>query len=176
MLKQKIIVFILIIFYFLFLKNYNKNGFEYFNQSKGLVSKGLVSKALVSKGLVMEFELKDTPKMGRGVFATKDYKIGDIIESCPTLVFNNYDVKNRVRDYIFDANDINGKKNQKIFPFGYCSLINHSKPNQNCTWKIKDDNSILTMYATKKIKRGEEILTNYGNNYWNSRKSMEEYE
>ena len=159
MLKQKIIVIILIILYFLFLKNYNTKGFEYFNQCKALV---------------MEFELKETPKTGRGLFATKDYKVGDVIEHCPTLVFDNQDVKNRVRDYIFDAKNINGKSNQKIFPFGYCSLINHSKENKNCDWKIKDDNSILTMYAIKDIKKGEEILTNYGNNYWKSRKNMNE--
>ena len=160
MLKQKIIIFILIIFYFLFLKNYNRNGFEYFNQDKGLV---------------LGFVVKETPKMGRGVFATKDYEVDDVIEHCPTLVFNNSDVKNRVRDYIFDANAIDGNNNQKIFPFGYASLINHSRPNQICTWRISEDNSILTMYAIKKIKKGEEILTNYGNNYWNSRKSMEEH-
>ena len=55
------------------------------------------------------------------------------------------------------------------------SISSHySKENKNCDWRIKDDNSILTMYAIKDVKKGEEILTNYGNNYWKSRKNMDE--
>jgi uncharacterized protein len=156
----KIIVLILLILYFLVLQNINNNGFEYY--------KNLNNKYIINSN----FEIKNTSKKGRGLFSLKYYKKGDIIEVCPTLVTHDSNFKNIIRDYIFDPNIKRGFYKDKVFPLGYANLINHCDINKNCTWKISEDNKLLTYYATKPIKAGEEFLTSYGDSYWNSRKKM----
>ena len=106
----------------------------------------------------------------RGLFASRDYKEGDLIENCPTLMVSidyiNY--PNKINDYVFESN----VDDHVLIPFGYCGLINHSDSMQNCSWVISSDNSTIRMYAVKDIKYGEELYTNYGNEYWNDRDSI----
>ena len=124
--------------------------------------------------IIPDFEVKLSPYLNyksRGLFAKKDYNVGDIIEHCPTIQPNKKNNKNSiVNDYsFFNIRNIN----KMVVPFGYCNLINHSKNKQNCTWVISRDGSVLTTFAIKPIKKGEEIFTNYGNNYWKNRNMKE---
>ena len=106
----------------------------------------------------------------RGLFASRDYKEGDLIENCPTLMVSIDDINypNKINDYVFESN----VDDHVLIPFGYCGLINHSDSMQNCSWVISSDNSTIRMYAVKDIKYGEELYTNYGNEYWNDRDSI----
>lgn len=105
----------------------------------------------------------------RGLYATKDYKKNEIIEVCPTLIMKKKDVKknNVIIDHFFKGNI----GDNELLSLGYCSIINHSSENQNCTWEIGDKDEFIKIFATKDIKRGEEIFSNYGNKYWSSRKN-----
>lgn len=111
--------------------------------------------------------IKKHDQYGRNVYANKDYKINDIIEICPTI----YDENNKINNGIINNYLFKGSKNKSILAFGYCSLYNHRDDN-NASWKISDDNSIITFFATKNIKKGEEIMVNYGDGYWKSRKNI----
>jgi len=115
-------------------------------------------------------EVKPSPLLNykeRGLFATKDYKKGDVIETCPTLSMKKCDVSNNniINEHLFKGN----KPGNSPLSLGYCSIINHSKDKQNCTWEVAEDDSYIRMYATKDIARGDEIYTNYGDGYWRGR-------
>jgi SET domain-containing protein len=115
-------------------------------------------------------EVKPSPYLdheSRGLFALKDYKKNDVIEACPTLIMNKKQVTkdNVIMDHFFK-----GKiGDNELLALGYCSLVNHSNDKQNCIWEIGDEDEHVIFIATKDIKKGEEIFTNYGLNYWSSR-------
>ena len=120
----------------------------------------------------LNVEVKKSPYLNyksRGLFATKDYKKGDIIEECPTLIIDDKTYKKTINtiysDHYFKGNI---GKNQ-LLSLGYCSIINHSDEKQNCSWLVSDDDEKITVYAIKNINKGEELFSNYGKLYWKSR-------
>lgn len=104
--------------------------------------------------------VKKTGARGRGIFALKNFKIGEIIESCPVI---NITPKERkiVEKTIF---------NYYIYPWrstlsgslvlGYGSLYNHSF-DPNADWKQNFKTNSMVYRAVKPIKKGEEITVNY---------------
>ena len=118
----------------------------------------------------LDFDIKDSlilKKGERGLFATKNYEINDIIEICPTLKMNSSEVaeSNILNHHFFKANNSNNQNNSLV-SLGYCSLINHSQEKQNSSWKVSSDDNTIIMYAIKPIKKGEELYSNYGEGYW----------
>ena len=108
-------------------------------------------------------EIKVSEKIGsRGVFANKDYKRGDTIEVCPCISDESSKFKGTMKDYIFRYDDT-----YSLVGFGFCSMYNHSD-DYNALWKILSKEQIQ-VYATRDIKKGEEIFISYGDPYWNSR-------
>ena len=113
--------------------------------------------------VIPSIEIKNSEKIGsRGVFATKNYKKNDIIEICPTISEETSKFDGILKDYIFKYDD-----KYSLLAFGFCSMYNHSD-DYNALWTILSKNQIK-MYATKDIKKGEEILTSYGDGYWQTR-------
>ena len=111
-------------------------------------------------------EIKNSEKIGsRGVFALKNYKKNDIIEICPTISEETSKFDGILKDYIFKYDDTNS-----LLAFGFCSMYNHSD-DYNALWTVLSKNQIK-MYATKDIKKGEEILTSYGEGYWKTRNEI----
>ena len=56
-----------------------------------------------------------------------------------------------------------------LLMMGHGMLYNHSE-NANASWEIDDDNRFVRFYATKDVAAGEEILHDYGTEYWDTRK------
>ncbi len=104
--------------------------------------------------------IKKTGKKGRGVFALKDFKKGEVVENCPVINITPKERK-RVEKTIF---------NHYIYPWrstrsgclvlGYGSLYNHSF-SPNADWKQNFKANTMVYKATKSIKKGEEITVNY---------------
>ena len=110
-------------------------------------------------------QIKYSPKIkGRGVFALKDYKKGEVIEVCPCISDKKANFSDKVKDYLFGYDKETG-----LLAFGYCSLYNHSD-DYNALWKVLSKEK-LKIFATKDIKEGDEIFISYGNPYWDSRKN-----
>ena len=112
----------------------------------------------------------DSTIHGLGVFADKDYAQGDTIELCPYLVADYDDIGDKcvLHDYMFYTpyEDIE----EYYIPLGLAMVYNHSA-NPNAEWNIKDeDDRYIRFFALKEIKQGEEILHDYGEQYWDSRK------
>ena len=104
--------------------------------------------------------LRRTRKKGLGVFALKDFKKGELIESAPVLTFSPTDRKNLEKTplshYIYPWKSTRGA----ALAFGYGSVYNHSY-SPNADWKQNFKTGEMEYRAIKSIKRGEEILINY---------------
>ena len=140
-----IIILILVLIYFFMNNNNNSvNNISY-------TDKISIKNSLISGG-------------GRGVFAEKDFKKGEVIEVCPLITDYKKNFENsKIKDYTFKSKF---KKDQEVIVFGMCSMYNHSN-DFNVHHNQDPENMIYT--ASRDIKKGEELYVNYGGDYWNSR-------
>jgi len=103
---------------------------------------------------------KHTGKKGRGVFALKDFKKGELIESCPVLTFTPRErkilEKTLLNFYIYPWRSTRGAS----LALGYGSIYNHSY-SPNADWKQNFKKLAMEYRAIKDIKKGEEIVINY---------------
>ena len=116
----------------------------------------------------MKITVRESALHGLGVFACTDFAPGDVIERCPYLVIDDDDLQeiNRLNDYLFTSPD---NKDDYLCVLGCGMIYNHGVP-ANAEWQIDDDdNRFIRFTATSVIKSGEEILHDYGNEYWDSR-------
>lgn len=101
-----------------------------------------------------------SPEIGRGVFALKDFKEGEIVEKCPVINITPKERKACEKTIL----------NFYIYPWrstrsgcvvlGYGSIYNHSF-DPNADWKQNFKEGVMTYRAIKPIKKGQEILINY---------------
>jgi hypothetical protein len=109
-------------------------------------------------------------QIGYGVFAEQEFNQGDFIgEFCGTVT-SNYDESSKNYNYkYFSA--INEEENIFIAPRktgNELQFVNHSN-NPNVEWKtiVGNDNKYhVIMIAIKHIKKGDQILVDYGKEYW----------
>ena len=117
----------------------------------------------------MKIEVRDSPLHGLGVFARIDLPKGSIIERCFYLVIDDDDLQeiNRLNDYLFTSPD---QKTDYLCVLGCGMIYNHGAP-ANAEWQIAgDDNRFVEFTALTDIKAGDEILHDYGTEYWDSRR------
>lgn len=105
-------------------------------------------------------QIKQTQNRGRGVFATKDFTSGEIIEICPVLILNEQESKNYentiLGNYLYEWES----EEDGAIILGYGLIYNHSyTPNAEYVRNFSD--KTMTYQAVKDIKAGEEILINY---------------
>ncbi|MER2090523.1 SET domain-containing protein [Sporosarcina sp. JAI121] len=105
--------------------------------------------------------IKDTGKYGRGIFATRDIKNGELIEISPVLTSSKNDWKYLEKTVLYDYCFTWGENYEHTaIALGYGSLYNHSySPNAMFTNNI--DNLSIDFYAIADINDGQEITINY---------------
>ncbi len=109
-------------------------------------------------------QLKRSILGGLGVFALKDFKYNETIEISRKLLIpaNQIVEKQVLYDYIHDEGNSWISLN-----LGYAELINHSSiPNAQVEGLAKD---LSLVKAIKSIKTGEEILIDYGSQWFSGR-------
>ncbi|MFC4775457.1 SET domain-containing protein [Paenibacillus sp. GCM10023252] len=98
-------------------------------------------------------------EFNRGVFATQDFKKGDLIHKAPVIPYVNEDhehiEKTILADYVYEYG-----ANHTAILLGYGSLFNHSYT-PNATYEINFDEHTFDFYAYTDISAGDEILINY---------------
>lgn len=98
---------------------------------------------------------------GRGVFASREIKKGELIESCPVIPTSESDYlflkKTLLRNYYFMWDESNKKV---AICLGFGSIYNHSYE-PNATYKKLIKENIIDFVAIKNIKKDEEITVNY---------------
>ena len=100
---------------------------------------------------------------GRGVFATRRFKKGQLVERCPTVEVADADVVGRLDDYVYASL----KQGDSLIVLGYGMLYNHSAdPNVEYD-QVKP--SEITYRALRTIEPGEELTIDYGDEWWDTR-------
>jgi len=145
---KHLILFFLIILGFILIKCISK--FKYLNMlSEYIHPNAIIKTSTINNG-------------GRGVFATRDYKKGEIIEICPCVKTESDELNGRFRDYIFGLNET-----MSVVALGYCAIYNHSDT-PNSSYEVINEYK-MNITALQDIKAGEEIFVSYGDKYWESR-------
>jgi len=107
----------------------------------------------------MDIEYKKSKIHNLGVFAKKNFKIGEVIENCPVLVLSHETTK-LIDDKDIDNYSFDWEEHKSAIVLGYGSLYNHDyDPNARYLKDIKKN--ILTIKSIKPIKKGQEITLNY---------------
>ena len=101
-----------------------------------------------------KLQIKDSKIGIRGVFAGEDFKKGDAVEHCPTVVINHdIGMLPVLVDYIFPHE----KFEFCLLPLGYAMMYNHAD-HPNCYWKYGKieaaDKGWITFFALHDIKKG----------------------
>ncbi|MFB6182046.1 MAG: SET domain-containing protein [Candidatus Magasanikbacteria bacterium] len=104
-------------------------------------------------------EIQETENKGRGVFAKKDFRKGEVIEVCPVIRLSEKDreVINETELYNYY---FSWKEEKAAIALGYGSLYNHSfEPNADYEKDL--ENSQIIFRSLRSIEKGEEILVDY---------------
>jgi len=105
-------------------------------------------------------EYKRSGNKGRGVFALKNFKKGELIEECPVVPLTVEESviceKTILEYYIYPWR---GKKDGAV-ALGYGMLYNHSVE-PNARYHLNYSGRKVVYKAVHPIKKGEEILVNY---------------
>ncbi|HKC05181.1 MAG TPA: SET domain-containing protein-lysine N-methyltransferase [Patescibacteria group bacterium] len=98
---------------------------------------------------------------GRGVYAIRNIKKGEIIEKCPIIEVPKNDMANLSESILVTYFFYFGKKKERLaVALGFGSIYNHSYM-PNSTYKINVDEKIISFIAIKDIEKDGEITFNY---------------
>jgi SET domain-containing protein len=105
------------------------------------------------------FTIKDTQKYGRGIFANRDIKKGELLEMCPVIITpkeeEEYLSQTVLANYCFYWGE-----NERAIALGYASLFNHSY-SPNAGFYCNTKHLVICFNAIRDIRSGEEITINY---------------
>jgi SET domain-containing protein len=117
---------------------------------------------------------------GRGVFATRDIKEGQIIERCPLVPLSfrsKYHSDPQLYRYLYSQPTCpcdECKNHGFIFHMvlGYGMMYNH-QDNANTEWKFDYPNLRGDIIAIKDIQAEDEIFVDYGTKYFSDKPKIE---
>ena len=102
-------------------------------------------------------------RRGRGVFALRRFREGEVVETCPAIVLPDEEVDGLLRDYVFSAR----QRGKVLLLAGYGMLYNHAaEPN---LFHRTAGRLMIEFVALRDIAAGEELTHDYGPDYWNDR-------
>lgn len=105
--------------------------------------------------------VKESPGKGRGVFAQRNFKEGEVIETSPVIVLSAEEIDSLELTQLYNYYFAWGpdSKNAAI-ALGYGSLYNHSYT-PNARYYKDFDNRLLKYVCIRDIQKDEEITINY---------------
>ncbi|MDY3558388.1 SET domain-containing protein-lysine N-methyltransferase [Gemmata sp. JC673] len=98
--------------------------------------------------------------MGRGVFAGRAYRAGEVIEVCPVVRIPTYPKGpggKPLEHYVFEWDAGTG---ELAIALGYGSLYNHS-PEPNARFNPRASREDIVFRALRDIEAGEQIFVDY---------------
>jgi uncharacterized protein len=136
-----------------------------FRKREDFVDNRLIKSSAPS--VIVKYSLK---KKSRGVFAKRNFKEGDIIESAPVIELDTKIATHldKLNDYVFKHST---KEKTVLVVFGYGSLYNHDDDN-NIKYTHDDEKNSFLFEATRDIRAGEELCVSYGQKWWKDRPTM----
>lgn len=115
-------------------------------------------------------EVRESSVHGVGVFAKKAIKKNEVLEENYYIILkgNWHKLPSLMQEYIFGwTKDLPDSKSKAALVFGNGALYN-SSPQPNADWQTNVKRNRFIYYAIQNIKAGEEILVDYGDEYWGS--------
>jgi uncharacterized protein len=100
---------------------------------------------------------------GRGVFSTRRFVKGELVERCPTVQLRDADVTGRLGDYVY----LSVKDGDVLVVLGYGMLYNHSE-NPNVEY-VQEKPSTMEFRALRSVEPGDELTIDYGREWWETR-------
>ncbi|NBS87768.1 MAG: SET domain-containing protein-lysine N-methyltransferase [Verrucomicrobia bacterium] len=119
--------------------------------------------------------VKEAGAKGLGVFADQDIEAGKPIEFCHSIVMehrNRYQHDPEFRRYSYwascECEECKKHGSQAVLPLGNGCIYNSADQQDlaNCAYKVIPSLRLVIFFATKPIQRGEEILTWWGQGYY----------
>lgn len=111
------------------------------------------------------YEVRMTTDMGRGVFAKRDIKAGEVIARCEILVLSTADTatlnETDMRYYLFKYNDV-----QDCIVLGDGEIFNHTD-NENVSYELRvqtdavSNRQVMEFKAKRNILEDEQMFINY---------------
>jgi hypothetical protein len=113
---------------------------------------------------MLSIGIKNSPGKGRGVFAQRNFKKGEVIESCPVIVLPAKELDTLELTQLYNYYFAWGPDSKDAaIALGYGSLYNHSYT-PNARYYKDFDNSLLKYVCIRDIEDNEEITINYNCN------------
>ena len=110
---------------------------------------------------MLMISVKDSPGKGRGVFAQRNFKKGEVIETCPVIVLPAEEIDSLELTELYNYYFAWGPDSKDAaIALGYGSLYNHSYI-PNARYYKDFDNSLLKYVCIRDIQEDEEITINY---------------
>jgi uncharacterized protein len=106
-----------------------------------------------------DIELRSSPIHGSGVYAKRKFLIGDVIEECRFITID------QDQSWLFNNIAFYKSHDSYIIALGYGSLYNHTTQ-PNTKYHIDSDRKLLVFTAIDTIEEDDEILINYGNEWF----------
>jgi len=101
-------------------------------------------------------EVKKTKNRGRGVFALRAFKAGEVVEVCPVIaVIKNDQIPPKLEPYPYEWT-----KSKCAVVGGYASFYNHSY-HPNVEWNIDKRAKTVSFICIVPISKGSEIMFDY---------------
>ncbi len=101
---------------------------------------------------------------GRGVYATRAFAEGDVVEHCPVLELPGADVSGRLSDYVFKSTE---GDDEVLLVLGFGMLYNHgAEPNVDYA---QETPRTMTFYTLRDVAAGEQLVIDYGEEWWDTR-------
>lgn len=142
-----------------------------------------IERALASAGEAHEVPGRDmvrtsSPAKGRGVFAHRAYASGERIAAWPCAIIRETDAPHDLADYLYDG----VQPNTRLVVFGHGMLYNHdASPNIRAHKRVQDGDAspswdpdtsaTVSFFALRDIRAGEELVQDYGEEWWQSRQA-----
>ena len=105
--------------------------------------------------------VKDSPGKGRGVFAQRNFKEGEVIETCPVIVLPAEEIDALELTQLYSYYFAWGPESKDAaIALGYGSLYNHSYT-PNARYYKDFDNSLIKYVCITDIQKDEEIIISY---------------
>ena len=107
--------------------------------------------------------IKDTgTEKGRGAYAARDFKAGELIEECPVIVLIRpiAQLPPRIKTMVFNWGNLTKTQASTALALGFGSMYNHANP-ASIRYEAVLENESMRYIAVRDIKKDEELTINY---------------
>jgi uncharacterized protein len=107
-------------------------------------------------------EVRMTPTMGRGVFAARPLRHGEVLGAFHTIRLPPHEVaamQGTTLSHFWFEDDADGSA---FVVLGWIEMINHSaSPNADRSWQVTPEGEVVTLFATADVATGQQLFIDY---------------